>query len=320
MMNSAGTENRPAGEVRAGTRWLLVAFAGLTFLAVIQLLLLADVADRYWAWTIRTELTAAFLGAAYGAGFVLAVAGLRQRHWSRIRVPVVTVTAFTWLTAAATVIHLHRLHLTDGWPFARVVAWVWLAVYLVIPLGCLVVVARQERRRAGADVVLQPMPGWLTAVLAAEGAALLTAGLVLFAGGMTVHHHEPTSVANFWPWALTPLSSQVIGAWLVALGLAAALAIRQRDLSRSLVSGMTYAAFGAFQVVAVIWYWPQIRRHDAWLWIYLAMLAAIVLTGGYGWWAARRGTGADTAADRFLEGGRPAAPTQGDQGADRSTV
>ena len=89
-MNRAGTENRPAGEVRAGTRWLLVAFAGLTFLAVTQLLLLADVADRYWAWTIRTELTAAFLGAAYGAGFVLAVASLRQDDWSRIRVPVVT--------------------------------------------------------------------------------------------------------------------------------------------------------------------------------------------------------------------------------------
>jgi hypothetical protein len=310
-MNRAGTENRPAGEVRAGTRWLLVAFAGLTFLAVTQLLLLADVADRYWAWTIRTELTAAFLGAAYGAGFVLAVASLRQDDWSRIRVPVVTVTAFTWLTAAATVIHLHRLHLRDGWPFARVVAWVWLAVYLVIPLACLVVVARQERRRAGADVVLQPMPGWLTAVLAAEGAVLLTAGLLLFAGGLTVHHHEPTRVANFWPWALTPLSCQVIGAWLVALGLGAVLAIRQRDLSRLLVSGMTYTAFGGFQFVALIWYWPQISRHDAWLWMYLAMLAAILLTGGYGWWAARHGPGAGIAS---------AATTEGEQGADRSTV
>src|SRR3712207_1481506 len=137
-----------------GTRWLLVAFSVLTLLAVFQLLVLADVADRFWAWTIRTELTAAFLGAAYGGGFVLAVVSLRQRRWSRIRLPVVTVTAFTWLTAVATVIHLHRLHLASGGPFARVAAWVWLAVYLVIPLVCLVVVARQERRRGPDGPVL----------------------------------------------------------------------------------------------------------------------------------------------------------------------
>src|SRR3712207_8878344 len=78
-----------------GTRRLLVAFAVLTLLAVVQLLVLADVADTYWAWTIRTELTAAFLGAAYGGGFVLSVSALRQKEWSRIRLPVVTVTAFT---------------------------------------------------------------------------------------------------------------------------------------------------------------------------------------------------------------------------------
>src|SRR5215212_5259685 len=194
-MDPVGAED--TGDVRAGTRWLLVAFAVLTLLAVIQLLVLADVADRYWAWTIRTELTAAFLGAAYGGGFILAVVALRQRDWNRIRVPLLTVTVFTWLTAIATVIHLHRLHLMSGGPFARAVAWVWLAVYLVIPLACVLVVARQERRAVPADAVVRPMPGWLTAVLAVEGALLFAAGLALFAGGMTVHHHEPTSAAAF---------------------------------------------------------------------------------------------------------------------------
>jgi hypothetical protein len=277
------------GDVRAGTRWLLVAFALLTLLAVSQLLLLADVADRYWAWTIRTELTAAFLGAAYGAGFVLSVAALRQDDWSRIRVPLLTVTAFTWLTAVATVLHLHKFHLSTGGPFARVAAWIWLAVYIAVPLACLAVVFRQERRRR-AEPVLRPMPGWLAAALAVEGMALFGAGVALFTGGAVVHHHEPRSAANFWPWELTPLSAQVIGAWLVALGLAAGLAIGQRDLSRLLVSGMTYTAFGVFQVVAVIWYWPQVsRHHDSWLWVYLLMLGAIVLTGAYGWWAARSG-------------------------------
>ena len=190
-------DQRSAEEIQAGTRRLLVAFAVFTLLAVVQLLLLADVADRYWAWTIRTELTAAFLGAAYAAGFVLAVVALRQETWSRIRVPVITVTVFTVLTSVATLIHLHRFHLTSGGPVARAAAWIWLAVYLLIPLACLVVVVRQEHRRRRADVVHRPMPGWLTGLLAVEGTVLFAAGTLLFAGGMTVHHHEPETAASF---------------------------------------------------------------------------------------------------------------------------
>jgi hypothetical protein len=279
-------DQRSAEEIQAGTRRLLVAFAVFTLLAVVQLLLLADVADRYWAWTIRTELTAAFLGAAYAAGFVLSVFSLRQDDWSRIRVPILTVTAFTWLTSAATVIHLHRLHMVTGGPYARAVAWVWVTVYVVIPLASVLVVVRQERRRSPPGAAVRPMPRWLTVLLAVEGAVLGTAGLVLFASGATVHHHEPRIAAGFWPWELMPLSAQVIGAWFIALALAAALAIHQHDLHRLLVSCVTYTAFGVFQFVAVIWYAPHLRRDDVWLWGYLALLAAIVLTGAYGWWAA----------------------------------
>lgn len=116
---------------------------------------------------------------------------------------------------------------------------------------------------------------------------LFTAGAVLFASGLTIHHHEPRTAALFWQWALMPLSAQVIGAWLIALGVAAALVLRTREPGRLLVSGMTYTAFGVFQLVAVAWYWPHINRQDLWLWAYLVLLVAVVLTGAYGWWAAR---------------------------------
>jgi hypothetical protein len=92
----------------------MVAFVVLTAFATVELLVLSDVADRYWAWTIRTELTAAFLGAAYASGFALSVLALRQDRWSRIRVSVVTVTVFTVLTSVATIIHMHRLLLESG--------------------------------------------------------------------------------------------------------------------------------------------------------------------------------------------------------------
>ena len=291
-MDPDPSEHPPsAGDIRAGTRWLLVAFSVLTLLGVVQLLLLADVADRYWAWTIHTEATAAFLGAGYAAGFVLAMLSLRQTQWSRIRIPLVTVAAFTVLTCVATLIHLHRLHLTSRGSIARGVAWIWLVVYLLVPVVCLVVIARQERRRKRAEAVLRPMPDWLTVLLAAEGALLFAAGAVLFAGGMVVHHDVPSSATDFWPWALMPLGAQVTGAWLIAFGVATAMAIRDGDLSRLFVSAVAYTFFGVFELVAVIWHWPQVSLQGTWRWTYPVVLVAIVLTGAYGWCAARRGAG-----------------------------
>ncbi|GAB3324435.1 hypothetical protein GCM10027451_48800 [Geodermatophilus aquaeductus] len=282
-----GAEVGDAGEeIRRGTRWLLVAFLVLTLLAVNQLFVLADVADRFWAWSIHTEATAAFLGAAYTAGAVLSALSLRQDRWSAIRVPVLTVTVFTVLTCVATLIHTHRLHLLDGGQVARAAAWIWLAVYLVIPAACVTVVLAQEMRRRGRPAVLRPVPGWLTVLLVVEGTLMLAAGAALFAAGLTVHHHVET-VALFWPWEITPLSSQVIGAWLLALGFAAALVVRERDLGRMFVAGATYTVFGVLELVVVFWYRPEMDPGDPWLWAYVALLLAVVGTGAFGARAAR---------------------------------
>ena len=291
----------PADEVRAGTRWLLVAFAVLTLLAVNQLFVLADVADRFWAWTIHTEMTAAFIGAAYAAGFVLSVLALRQHRWSRIRIPLITVTGFTVLTAVATTVHAHRLNLMSGGSVAEAAAWVWLAVYLAIPFACIVVVVRQERRWVRDRTIRRSMPGWLTALLACQGAVLFAAGTVLFVGGLQVHHHQ-AAVTMFWPWRITPLSGMVVGAWLLAFALAAALAIWERDLSTLFVSGVTYTVFGVLELVALIWHWPQVDAGSPWAWAYVVLLASVVATGGYGWWASR-----DADAVRVAE--RTAGPT-----------
>jgi hypothetical protein len=80
----------------------------------------------------------------------------------------------------------------------------------------------------------------------------------------------------------------VIGAWLIAFGVAVALVIRERDLATQLVSAVTYTAFGVLEIVALIWHWPQVYATSPWLWGYVALLVAIVASGGYGWWAAVR--------------------------------
>jgi hypothetical protein len=277
-----------SGGVLQGTRLVLIAFAVLTLLATNQLLVVAAYSDQYFAWTISVRPTSAFLGAAYAAGFVLAVLALRRNRWRDVRVALVTVTVFTVLTLVPTLIHLHTFHLGNGGLVARVAAWFWLAVYVVVPIACLAVVINQQRRpTTGRDHIRRPMPNWLTFLLAVQGSMLLMVGAVLFLGGATVHHF-PAEAMSFWPWRLTPLGAQVIGAWLVALAVAAALTIWERDLTGLLVPAATYTAFGAFQLLVLLRYWAQVRSDYPWTWAYVGVLGSIVVTGAYGCWAGRR--------------------------------
>ena len=131
------------------------------------------------------------------------------------------------------------------------------------------------------------MPRWLRSVLAGQGTVMFGVGAVMFLGGAKVHH-LPEGAMSFWPWKLTPLSAQMLGAWLLALAVAAALTIWERDLSRLLVPAATYTAFGLFQLVVALRYVDQFRPDYPWTWAYLGVLVAITLTGAYGCWAATR--------------------------------
>ncbi len=273
------------GGVLPSTRKVLLAFAVLTLLATNQLVVVASFTDRYFAWTISVRATSAFIGAAYAAGFLLAVLALRRSQWREVRVALVTVTVFTVLTLVPTVIHLHVFHLWEGGWGARLAAWVWLAIYVLVPIACLTVVVQQARQRAPVATIRRPMPRWLRAVLAVQGLTLFGVGVVMFLGAAQVHH-LPEGAMSFWPWKLMPLGAQVIGAWLLALGVAAALTIWERDLDRLLVPAVTYTAFGVFQLLVALRYWTQIRPDYQWGWAYVGVLVSIALTGAYGCWAA----------------------------------
>ncbi|MGY1649614.1 hypothetical protein [Geodermatophilus sp. SYSU D01119] len=276
-----------------GPRRLLAAFALFTALAAHQLLRLGGHTEHSWAWTIQARPTVAFLGAAYAAGFVLSVVALRQRSWAHVRVAVATVTVFTVLTLAATYWHAHKLHLTAADPLARAAAWVWTAVYLAVPVAGLVVLLRQPAHRDGAHRVL---PGWVQRVLAAQGVVLGTVGAVLFASGLGAHHGTHVT-GHAWPWALTPFSAQVVGAWLVALGAGAALVIRETDVGRLYVPAVTYTAFGVFQW-AVLLRFRDVLDAGPTTGAYAAVLTVVVATGGYGWWLARRPGTSSPAGER----------------------
>ncbi len=254
-------------------RAVLVAFGVLTFLAVAALLVRPETTDRFFAWTIRPPLTAAFLGAAYLAGCTLVVLSLRATAWVYARAAIVTFTVFTVLTLLATLVHLDVFHLDDDRTVARGAAWFWLAVYCVVPVVLLVLLVLQARTVGTHPARARPLPRLLAVALLAEGAVMLVVGVVLFVA--------PGALAG-WPWALAPLSSRAVGAWLIAFGLAAALAVVEGDLTRLRAPAVAYLVFGVAELVVLMRFAGSLAWDDGATWAYLAFLVLVVATAAVG--------------------------------------
>jgi hypothetical protein len=275
----------------------------LTLAGLVGLFVLAEHTDKYFAWTIRPPLTAAFLGAGYGAGTVLVVQILRAEAWAHARLGVLTILMFTALTLLATVLHLDRFHFSSA-GFASFAAWFWTGVYVVIPLSTVVLLAWQ-RRVPGEDPELRlPLSRRLRVALLGQGAVMLAVGAILFA--------SPAASRTVWPWTLTPLTSRMVGAWLLAFGLAALLAVRERDLDRLQTSAVTYTVFGLLQLLALARYGSAVRWDTVSAWVYLALVVTVVAVGADGMWSARRARAAEreraaVRSPRGRRGGPPAA-------------
>src|SRR5205085_225280 len=154
-----------------GMRRMLLVASILVFIVGIQLFILSEQTDRFFAWTIQNPLTAAFLGGAYWASFAME--------------------------------------------------------FLAAP--------RQSS-----------LPGWVRAVLLVHAVIMIPIGLVLLIA--------PQVLIGGWPWALTPLTGRAIGAWSLALGVAAAHALWENDWARVQVATMSYTVFGVFELLALARY------------------------------------------------------------------
>jgi hypothetical protein len=263
------------------TKVLLAVFVALTALATIVLYLRSGDTADWFAWTINPPLTAAFLGGGYGAGFVMVILALRTHAWAHARVPVVTVLLFTALTLAATLLHHDRFHFGAEGVIARFAAWFWLAVYLIVPLALVLTAVRQQRMPGRDPEIRQPLPVWLGVILTVQGAIMLVAGLALFA--------VPSTARTLWPWTLTPLTARVVAAWLVAFGVAAVLALAERDLERLEISAIAFVLFGLLELIALLRFSSTVRWGSAAATAYLVVLVTVPPTGAAGWWIAVRG-------------------------------
>jgi hypothetical protein len=219
------------------------------------------------------------MGAGYAAGFVLVVLSMRAARWADVRLPVLTIFVFVVLTLVATVVHQDKLHFHgEAGALARGAAWFWLAVYVVLPVAMLVLLVLQERAPGGDPPARHPVPVVLRAALGMESAVLLVVGAALFA--------VPTSTTTLWPWQLTPFTARVVAAWLLAFGLATAMAAFAGDLERLRTATIAYTLFGVLVLAAVLRFPGTVQWGRPVAWVFLAVAVGVVLTGAAGWRAA----------------------------------
>ena len=258
-------------------RWLRLD-ALLVFVTGVQCFVLAEYTALFFAWTIQPPLTAAFLGAAYWAALPLVWLSARAGVWARARVAVYGVLVFTTVTTVATLMHLDRFHLGAGQPpLALLAGWAWMIVYLAVPPSLLILLLWQMRAPGGDPARVAPLPAWARAVLGAQAATMLPLGAWLFAA---------PGASGWWPWPLTPLTGQAVGAWLLGIGLTTAHAAWENDWARLRPAMASYALLGGLQLINVARYAGTVEWSKPGAALYVLFLVSMLGMGLYGWRAA----------------------------------
>jgi hypothetical protein len=212
------------------TRLFFTPLAAFTAIFGPLLVLFPGATEVFWSWQIRPEMSAVWVGAAYTFGAMAITTMLVVGRWSSSIVAIVGTWPFSIVMLAATLLHLDRFFL------GTVQFYIWLIIYLALPFGLPVIFWLNRRRDPGVQPTDMLLPQWLRAVLGVAGAIVGLFGLYLF--------FDPTGAAGFWPWALTPLMSRVIGGWLLFLGTGALCALFERR----------YIAYRYFLPSSILWF------------------------------------------------------------------
>jgi hypothetical protein len=254
-------------------RLILELFAGLALIAGALLIFGATRTDAWWSWTIAPPLTAATLGAFYWAAFVLILSAARSKTWARARPAVYPVGVIALLLLIITLIHLDRFDLDS------LFGVFWVCAYVLVPLLLAWALADQLSADGDDPRGERRLPGLLRRVLIVEGIVMLAAGLVLLLA--------PGTADEIWPWALSPLTSRAIGAFLVGIGMAALIAARDDDPLSFRGAAAAYTALGLLELLALNLHIPDLGDRPLATTLYAVFWVAVVLTGGYGLSAAR---------------------------------
>lgn len=252
-------------------RRLFVVTTALVIIIAVQLFVLTEQTESYFAWTIAVPLSAAWLGAGYCSGIALLWLAARERLWSRARIVVPAVLALTVAMVVTTFIHLDLFHLEGSFGPATLAAYGWVASYILVPVA-IVVALPSQLRAAGRDGSRgSPLPSWMRVLLAAQAAVLLAVAVALLV--------TPEREASLWLWTLTPLTARAIGAWPLGTGIVVAKWNWENSIDRMRIPAIGSSVFALMQLLALARYPAEVEWEMPRAWIYVALLGSMLLTG-----------------------------------------
>jgi hypothetical protein len=243
------------------------------FLLGVPVFLLPTQTDEYFAWTIAVPLTAVFIGACYWASALLAIIASRRLLWSQTRISMAVALVFAPLITAATFIHLDLFH-TD-----KPIGIIWVIAYGIYPVMLALVMYRQLKIPGGDPPRAEPLAAWVRAILGVQAIVMVPLGIGLWVA--------PGTFDDLWPWPLTDLTSQVCGAWVLALGVFAAGVLYENDQNRVAPYLSSLAVLGALQAIALARFGEDMNWDDAGAYIYVGYLVTTVLLSAYALLVAR---------------------------------
>ena len=255
--------------------WFCIT-ASVVILGGVQLYLLTENTEKYFAWTIAVPISAAVLGAFYFTGAPLLFLYAAQTSWARTRAILPGMFVFVTMILIMTLTHLDEFHLQSDDPGSAVTsAIIWLILYIVEP-PALALLYLLQRRQPGIDPpVVEPLPNWLRAYFGAVGSLFVVLGIALYL--------LPATMADIWPWPLAELSSMAFGSWFTGLGLVMAFTtILENDLDRLFPVSTGYAILGALHLGAILRYSGDVDFGNVLAWVDVALFASLVIVGIYG--------------------------------------
>jgi hypothetical protein len=259
-MTPSGVDDRVLPE----TRWLAALIVPFLCVAFVLLYLFPSDTDRLFAWTIRPDMTPLIMGAGYISGTYFFIQAFRARRWHTVHLGFLPITAFTIFMAIATFMHLDRFHA------GNVSFYAWIGLYVVTPIIVPLVWYRNSRTDPRTlepgDVLLSSA---VRGVLGIGGAVQFLIALILLL--------FPNVMIALWPWALTPLTAQVIGGWFALPSVVAILMALDRRWSAIRITLQSQLIGLALMLVAVVRAWTDFDQSNWLTWVFVGGIAAMFL-------------------------------------------
>ena len=252
----------------------------LSLIAGIQLFVLAERTETYFAWTIASPLTASTLGGFYFGTMVFGFLSAREGIWARVRGPALGLFLFTAVSLAATLLHIDKFHLASQNWLTLNATRSWMVIYILLPPLLLITMILQGSAKGEDPERSSKFPAWFTVLLALHGAIGTMVGILLFL--------SPGSVIPVWAWTLTPLTARALSAWLVSFGVLELHAVWENDWSRVRIMAFGCIVSSLFAMISLVRYAGEINWQSPGGYGYVIHLLVLFAIGAYAWRQAGR--------------------------------